>query len=262
MFRYLRLYLYFVRFSFSRAMEFRIDFFFRVVMDICFYATQIAFFDIIFRTTALLAGWDFDQVLIFITGFFVVDALQMTVFANNQWWFPIFVNKGDLDYYLVRPVSSLFFLSLRDFAANSFLNLLIALGLFAWAVLRYSAPIPLDHGILCLLLLANGAFLYYIIHQCFLIPVFWMHSSRGLGEIFLALQRYGERPEKIFTGVVRLTLVTILPFSLIASMPAEVLFEGLGWLRLLHIVLVTGGAFLFLRFFWQRGLRAYSSASS
>ena len=45
----------------------------------------------------------------------VADAIHMTVFSNNMWWFPIFINRGDLDYYLIRPVSSLFFLSLRDY---------------------------------------------------------------------------------------------------------------------------------------------------
>ena len=105
--RYLRLYAYFLRFSFSRAMEFRVDFFFRVVMDAVFYATQLALFTILYRHTTTIAGWDFNQALIFVSGFFFVDALHMTIFANNMWWFPFYVNRGDLDYYLVRPVSSL-----------------------------------------------------------------------------------------------------------------------------------------------------------
>ena len=63
--------------------------------------------------------------MVFVGSVFVADALIMTVFSNNLWWLPIYVNRGDVDYYLVRPVSSLFMLSLRDFAANSFLNLLM-----------------------------------------------------------------------------------------------------------------------------------------
>ena len=122
MWRYLRLYLNFLRFSFSRAMEFRVDFFFRVGMDTIWYAIHLTFFTVLFRHTGLLGGWDFDQCLIFAASLFVADAIQMTVFSNNMWWLPIYVNKGDLDYYLVRPVSSLFFLSVRDFAANSFLR--------------------------------------------------------------------------------------------------------------------------------------------
>jgi len=262
MMRYLVLYLHFLRFSFSRAMEFRLDFFFRVVMDAAFYAVQIAFFGVIYRHTALLGGWTYDEVLIFVCGFFLIDALHMTVFANNLWWLPILVNKGDLDYYLVRPVHPLFFLSLRDFAANSFLNLLLAGGLLAWALLRH--PLPLEAGgvLLYILLLVNGAFLYYLMHLAFLIPVFWLHSARGLGDAFYTLEKYAEKPHRIFHGWLRGLLVTALPFSLIASLPASLLLEGLQWKVLLHVLGVTALFFLAVLALWRRALGSYSSASS
>lgn len=260
--RYLRLYLNFVRFSFSKAMEFRVDFFFRVIMDLCFYATQIAFFAVIYGQTQELGGWDRSQAFVFIAGFFLVDALHMTLFANNMWMLPILVNKGDLDYYLLRPVSSLFFMSLREFAANSFLNLVLAIGIFTWALGQCSSPTSASQLVLYLVLILNGTLLYFILHICFLIPVFWLHSARGLGEIFFAAAKYSERPERIFKGYLRRALVSLMPFSLVASRPAQVLFEPTDWVSVGHIVLVTFLAFLFLLWFWRSALRAYSSASS
>ncbi len=260
--RYLRLYLYFLRFSFSRAMEFRLDFWFRIVMDVVFYVVQIIFFSVLYNHTSVLGGWEFPQVLVFICGFFLIDALHMTVFANNMWWLPILVNKGDLDYYLVRPVSSLFFLSLRDFAANSFVNILVASGLMAWALLSYPDALGGLRIGTYLLLLLNGTILYYVMHIAFLIPVFWLHSNRGLGDIFFAMTRYSERPDRIFKGYVRRTLLTILPFSLISSLPARVLFEGLKPELLLHALGVTALLFVGMTLFWKRALRAYASASS
>ncbi len=260
--RYLRLYLYFLRFSFSRALEFRLDFFFRVVMDVFFYGTQLAFFGVLYGQTSELGGWDLPQALIFISGFFVIDALHMTFVANNMWMLPILVNKGDLDYHLLRPVSSLFFLSLREFAANSFLNLALAGGLLGWALASYEGPLETERVLTFLGLILNGAFLYYVIHICFLIPVFWLHSARGLGEMFQAVAKYGERPERIFRGYLRRALVTVLPLSLVASRPAQVLFEGLTPPVLVHISVVTATAFAFLLWFWRRALRSYSSASS
>jgi ABC-2 type transport system permease protein len=262
MLRYLRLYLCFMRFSFSRAMEFRVDFFFRVVMDLCFYGTQLAFFGVIYGQTRELGGWDLSQTMIFISGFFIVDALHMTFCSNNMWMLPILVNKGDMDYYLVRPVSSLFFLSLREFAANSFLNLLLASGICVWALSSYAEPLGTQRILIFLALILNGAFLYYILHLCFLIPVFWLHSSRGMAEIFMSLAKYSERPERIFHGYLRRALVTVLPLSLIASRPAQVLFEGLSAQVLVHLSVVTALAFLFLVWFWKQALHSYSSASS
>jgi len=96
--RYLRLYLYFVRFSFSRAMEFRVDFYFRVVMDATFYAVHILFFTLLYRHTSLLGGWTLDQAYVFVCGYLLIDAINMTLFSNNLWWLPILVNRGDLEY--------------------------------------------------------------------------------------------------------------------------------------------------------------------
>ncbi len=262
MLRYLRLYLCFLRFSFSRAMEFRVDFFFRIVMDCAFYAVHILFFSVIYQHIAAIGGWSFPQALVFISGVFFVDALHMTVFSNNMWWFPFLVNKGDLDYYLVRPVSSLFFVSLRDFAANSFVNLLIAGGILAWSLASYPGELGAGRVALYVLLLFGGAFLYWMIYMCFLIPVFWIHSIQGLRQLFFAAERFTERPHQVFTGWVRHVLVSLLPFAVIASVPAHVLFEGASWQRLLHVAAVLVGAFVVLFSFWKIAIRNYASASS
>ncbi|MDC3379264.1 ABC-2 family transporter protein [Planctomycetota bacterium] len=260
--RYLRLYLHFLRFSFSKAMEFRVDFFFRVVMDMCFYGVNLGFFWVLYQHTPTVGGWDLDQTLIFISAFFLIDAIHMTVFANNMWMLPFLINKGDLDYYLVRPVSSLFFLSFREFAANSFLNLLIASGILAWALARYPHPLTAQAVVTFLLLVVAGVVLYWLLYLLFLIPTFWTHAGSGLRQLFFGLEKFSERPDQIFTGWLHRTLTTLLPFALIASYPTHVLFEPANPLRVVHILVVIAAMFVAVLFMWNRGLRSYASASS
>ncbi|HEX4955122.1 MAG TPA: ABC-2 family transporter protein [Thermoanaerobaculia bacterium] len=260
--RYLRLYLHFVRFSLSRALEFRFDFYFRIVMDVVFYATQLAFFTVLYGQTRELGGWSLDQIYLFATGYFVVDALFMTVFANNVWWLPILVNKGDLDYHLVRPVSSLFFVSLRDFAANSLINLVIAGGLLGWAVARYPEPLGAGRVILFVLFLLLGAWLLYLVRLLFVLPVFWTHSGHGLLEVSWALTFLGERPVEIYHPWLRALLLTVLPLGFVASVPVSVLFSGWTLAGLAHAGLVTAGMTALTLWLWRRALAAYASASS
>ncbi|MHC4956449.1 MAG: ABC transporter permease [Planctomycetota bacterium] len=262
MWRYVRLYAYLLRFSFSRAMEFRIDFFFRIGMDILWNAMYIAFFTVIFLHTGMLGGWNYDQVLVFAGVLFVTDAFQMTVFSNNMWWFPIHVNRGDLDYYLVRPVSSLFFVSLKEFAGNSFVNLLIACGILTWALARYPEPIAVSMIGILALLIAMGVYINYLMNMIFLIPVFWFHNAEGVKTLFWNMASTGGRPHKIYKGWVRRTLTTILPFALVASYPVEGLFGGQPAAALLHMATVVLVGTLILAGFWKLGLRAYASASS
>lgn len=262
MLRYLRLYAAFVRFSLSKAMEFRVDLSFRIVMDVIYYAVNIGFYQVLFAHTSLLGGWTLDEALVFMGGYLVVDGLYMTVFSTNCWWFPYLINRGDLDYHLVRPVSSLFMLSLREFAANSAVNLLLALGILGWALQRSGLEVSALGVVAFLGLLALGTVLYYVTHMLLIIPVVWTHSARGFSNVFFVLTRFMERPDRIFTGWTRRVLVTILPFSLMASFPARVVLDGPAWGPVLHLAAVTGLLFAGMVWFWRRALRAYSSASS
>jgi ABC-2 type transport system permease protein len=231
-------------------------------MDTLWYAHHLVFFWILYRHTTLLGGWTQDQMFVFVGGVFLVDAIQMTLFSNNLWMLPTYVNKGDLDYYLVRPVSSLFFLSLRDFAANSFVNLLMAIGLLSWALARYPGPLGAGAIAVFLGLLLLGCALHFSLQMMSTVPVFWLQTSGGLREIFWALDRYTGRPLGIFTGWVRRALVSLLPFALIVSFPTMALFGGLTWKLLAHMAGVTSAAFLLMVWMWSRGLRSYASASS
>lgn len=260
--RYLRLYLYFLRFSFSKAMEFRLDFYFRVVMDMCYYIVNIVFYKVLFLHTDVFGGWSAEQMMVFVAGFLIVDALSMTIFANNLWILPELINKGDLDYYLIRPVSSLFILSLRDFAANSFVNLLMSFGIFMWALHQYPETFPLYKIGLFVLLLFGGAFIRYCLRMIFIIPTFWLHSGRGLSDAFFTMNRFVERPDRIFTGVVRVILTTILPFSVMVSFPARILLDRFDSVILLHFLFVAMALFCVVLLIWGKALKAYSSASS
>lgn len=262
MWRYVRLFAYFLRFSFSRAMEFRVDFFFRIVMDGVFYAISILFFRVLYLHMPMLGGWNENQMMVFVAGFLIIDAISMTLFANNLWFLTMYVNRGDLDYYLVRPVSSLFVLSLRDFAANSFMNLVMTFGILGWALHGYGGSVTWGNVTLYVVMLANGAYLRYCVRMMTILPVFWLQSASGLETVFFHMARFVERPDRIYTGVARMLFTTALPFALMASFPARLMLEGFSWSVFGTVVGITVLFTVMLRIAWAAALRAYSSASS
>lgn len=263
MIRYLKLYQQFIIFSFGRAFQFRLDFFFRVIMDLIYYLVHILFFKIVFLHTKSLGGWDESQIMVFTCGFLWLDSIYMTLFANNMWWFPIYINKGDLDYYLVRPVEPLFFLGLRDFAANSFLNFIMASLLLITSLIYYPHPIIGWKLALYLIFLINGAFLYALFYFYSILPVFWTKSSRGLSELYWKSSHLLERPDQIYKGWFRKFLTMIFPMALLASFPAHLFFdEVFPTQTLVHLIVgtlfFTGLAF----WLWKKALQNYTSASS
>jgi ABC-2 type transport system permease protein len=260
--RYLRLYQHFVKFSLMQAMQFRFDFFFRIIMDCVFYFVNVLFYQVMFQHSSSLGGWTESQVMIFISGFLLVDAIQMTIISNGVWMIPGLVNKGELDYYLLRPISSLFFLTTRDFAFNSFINVIIAVGIMIWSFSLSPDPYPIYKILLYLFLTLNGTYLFYLLRILTLTPVFWTHSGRGLEMIFWTLDKFAERPDGIYRGAVRKILVSIMPFAIISSFPARALFQANPWEIAGYCILITT-VLSFITFkTWNLALKHYSSASS
>lgn len=259
---YLALYAACIRFSFSKALMFRVDFFFRILMDCWYYAVNLLFFQVMLLHTPAIAGWTEPQMMIFVAFYLVVDAVNMVVFSNNLWALPQIINKGELDYCLIRPVSAFFLVTLRDFAWNSIVNLAMALGILGWAVARYPAPWTLAQSALLLMLLLNASLLFFLLQFLAVLPTFWNHSARGMTPIFWMLTKFQERPDRIYAGPLRIVLTTILPLSIVSSFPARLLLDGWNWPIFVHIIVVSAGLWGVTLWLWRRSLRAYTSASS
>ena len=90
----------------------------------------------------------------------------------------------------------------------------LASGLTVAAIPVLHLSIILNYPIL-LMLIFLGTLLHWSLHMIFILPVFWLHTSGGLRELFWSLDRYTQRPHGIFTGWVRKMLVSLLPFALI-----------------------------------------------
>ena len=260
--RYLRLYAAFVRFAIQRSLQFRLDFFFRVAMDVVWNLHYLAYFGVLTLQTPTIGGWNADQLRLFLASLFVLDGAQMTLFANNHWAFPALVNKGDLDYHLVRPIAPLFMVSLRDFAVNSFLNLLIALGILVWAFAEYPEPIPATSVAVYAACLVAGLVIHHSLHLLSLLPTFWMQGGTGLREVFFVVDSANARPVGVFKGWAHRVFTVVLPLGVIVSFPVRILFEGPRPEIVLHVVAAAIGSFGVMLFVWRRGLRAYGSASS
>jgi ABC-2 type transport system permease protein len=260
--RYIRLYTAFLTLSLSRGTVFRAAFFARFFMDIGFYIFDILFFLVVFSNTSALGGWTKEQVFVFLGCFLVVDAIQMTFSSSNLWAFSELVNKGDLDYYLTRPVSTLFCVSLREFSLSSFCNLCVAIGMLVWFVGQLPDSPSAMQLVVGGLLLVNGAVLYHLIRLVLLMPVFWIHSGRGLDNLFFTTIQLCERPDRIYGPLLRTLVITVLPFALMASYPARVILEPFDLSTVLYTLSVTAIFFGVALVLWRQALRAYSSASS
>jgi ABC-2 type transport system permease protein len=138
----------------------------------------------------------------------------------------------------------------------------MASGISIWALMGLPGGVIAGKVVLYYLLALNGTFIFYLIYLLMLMPVFWTHSGRGFEYLHMAVSKFSERPDRIFTGWVRRAIVSVLPLALVASFPARLVLERFDWILFGHLVVVTLILFGVTVAVWKRGLRNYSSASS
>lgn len=262
MFRYFTLWYSFFTNSLSRELEYRWHFIAQFTMDIVWYAVQLLLFEVLFLYAPTIGGINKTDMHIFLGTLFVIDAMNMTLTSHNFFAFPDLIRSGELDFYLIRPVSTVFMSSFRFPSIGSFMNLLTAISFLMYSL----AQVPLAERIPGLLIYPLFVVLGLAVMTAFQlifmgISVFTVGAD-GIQWILFTIHNFGMRPDTIYTGFFRKVLLYVFPLSLIASVPARLLFANPDY-GLIASSGLCGIAFIYASYrFFTFALTKYSGASS
>src|SRR5262245_45552140 len=104
--RHLRLLAVFYRTSVQTDMEYRADFYTRIVASLLGLLTTVGGLSIAYHYTPALKGWTFPQALVLLAVYYLMDGLIEMFIAPNMRQIMEQVRNGTLDFVLLKPVSA------------------------------------------------------------------------------------------------------------------------------------------------------------
>ena len=260
--RYIRLWLAFFRNSLSRDMEFKMNFIGNLLIDSIYYGSLFFFFSIIFSYVDSLGEFTKDAVIIFLIITYLTDTVFLFFFGDNSFQVNRMVVRGDLDMLLLKPVSSLFFISFRYVSTYALISSSILIGILIRATHLYSPTIGIYNYTMFIISFLMGVLILYCVEFMIACLVFWYKNFSVGGWLSSELIKYSRRPDSIYSGVFRKAIFTIFPMALVSSLPARMLlFEPSIPLLMLQFC-ITSIIILLSVLVWNRGLLRYESASS
>ena len=111
--KYVLLYIAMFKASFIADLEYRANFFSRILTDVFWYSAQILTFEVIYTHTNKIGDWGIKEMRVFLGLLFVIDAFYMVFIHENLDSITEKVRKGDLDMLLAKPVNSQFMITLQ-----------------------------------------------------------------------------------------------------------------------------------------------------
>jgi ABC-2 type transport system permease protein len=259
--KYLSLYASLFKASFIADLEYRVNFLTRIFTDIVWYIAQIVGFEVLYRHTSTIGDWNLSQTRVFLGLLFVIDAIYMILFHDNLDRFASKVHKGELDLILAKPVNSQFMVSLQRASTALIGNFLIGSAWLVYSLYGLESLEPL-RLLWLLILIPSGVIVVYITRFVILCASVIFTKAENLQFIWYQMYKLGMRPDSIYTSWVKYVLLTILPFALVASVPARALLEPPNLVLFAWAVILAGCLLYWSTLFWKFCLKYYSSASS
>jgi ABC-2 type transport system permease protein len=260
--RYLRAYRACLRNCLARELEFRGHFLLQVGSNLLWAILSLTLATFIFRNVRTIGDWDLDRMVLLTGTFLLVMALTNFFFNANMVQLSQLVNRGDLDFVLIKPMSSQFLVSLRYVTFSELPATLVAAAYVVGAVQRLNLhPGPL--GItLYLSLVCSGIVCFYALWFISVTLVLWTGRINNIAYLIMPIMDLGRVPTDVFSGPLRPFFTFVLPIALIATTPTRALLGLLDPAAAAYAPLLAATLLLLANRFWRLSLRRYSSASS
>lgn len=110
-----------------KAIEYRLNFLIWTFLNLFWLAISFLTVVLIFRQTESIAGWKRDEVLILVLVWMIFfDVISIFVRPSLRHLSRRLIRRGDLDFVLLRPVSSRFLASVQDFDIDELSRLVVS----------------------------------------------------------------------------------------------------------------------------------------
>lgn len=260
--RYLKVYRTCLRNALIREMEFRLNFFIWGLAMLVEYLIVFYFFYTIYQDVSSISGWNKYEWYFYLGFVQILLTFFMTFIFPNLVALPWQINGGELDFHLLKPINVQFMVSLRRVNLGYVVNFVAGFALAGYGLSHISISMSwlqilgtVIYGLVGIIIL------YSIFMVCVTISI-WTKRANFASDFFFQLWNFMRNPASIYSQILRIFFSYIVPVLLIATVPAGI-FLGKMTVKNLLVTVVVGLVWFFgSKFFWERAIRSYTSASS
>lgn len=251
------------RYSITRTLMFRGDFFVWSLVELFWMSVNILTITVIYEHTQSIAGWTKYQMVLLVGTSMLIQRFLMGFFWSSIFEMGRNIRSGNFDFYLAQPGNVMFMATTRKLDPDSLLNSLVAAAVVIYAARQLGLDPSAGQIALYALMVLCGVVIHYSILVLSISLAFWLTSAQGIEGLYFTLTEFSRLPRAAFTGIAtQMLFVWLLPVVMITNVPASLLVQGFdltlsAWLFGSALVWFAAAVFVF-----NRGLRSYTSASS
>ena len=258
--RYTKTFCLFWSVSVSAEMEYRANFVLSCLTTLLTLGGALFTVGLLFQNGHTPGGYSWPAALTVLGVYTLLDGLQQSVLSPNRTALTEHVREGTLDFVLLKPIDTQFWMSLRRFSPWGLTDVAAGLGLLGYAGWRLGlGPVDALRGGVAV---ALGSVILYAVGFALATLTIWFVKLYNITIAMAALLEAGRYPIQAYPAVYRAFFTAVLPVAFMTSVPAAALRGEAGAAWLAGLAAVAAGSLVVSCLFWRFALRFYTSASS
>lgn len=259
--RHLKLLRLFITNSVQLELEYRANFFFNIGNSLITTATGFLVLYVMFSKAEAVGDWTFDEVLVLYGVYMIFEALVDIFLHPNLSRMSEYIRKGDMDFFLLKPISSQFMVSVRYTRIWMFPQLLLAFALIVYGM-NQTGQLNSSNLALLTLLLVSALVIVYALWFIMNTTAFYFVKVENISELWFAFFQAASFPVSAFPTWARFLLTFVVPIAFITTVPASAALGKLSLGFACSSLLVAIFLFVVSQLFWRYAIANYTSASS
>ncbi len=258
--RYLKVLVLFWSAAIAAEMEYRINFVIAALTSLGNLTGNVFGLFLFYRTGYTFAGWSWSAALVVLGIFTLLQGFSATFLTPNLNLLILHVQEGTLDFVLLKPIRSQFWLSIHTISPWGIPDMAFGLVMIGYAGTKLGLKIS-DY-LLSIIPLFFGVVILYSLWFILAATSIWFVKIQNVTEVLRGLLDAGRYPIVAYPAAYRFFFTFVVPISFLTTIPAQAMLGRLSINWLLGAGCLAIILFVVSTRFWQFALKFYTSASS
>jgi viologen exporter family transport system permease protein len=248
--------------SVSAEMEYRANFIMAALSSLMMLVGTVMMLWLFYRTGYQMGGWDWRDALAVVGAFTFLEGMQSAFMAPNRTRVTEYVREGTLDFVLLKPIDSQFWLSVRSVSLWGVPNILLGLAFLVYVIVTRDVTPGVIDILLSFTTLGMAVLVLYSLGYLLSTLTIWYVKLYNITMAMQALVETGRYPIPAYKPAYQAFFTFVLPVAFMTTVPAQFL-TGRGSIAWLLATAAVTATLLFASIaFWRFALKYYTSASS
>lgn len=258
--RYLNVLKLFWSAAIAAELEYRVNFLLAALTSIGNLAGSLFGVFLFYREGYTFQGWSWHEALVVLGMFTLLQGFSATFLVPNLNHIVDHIQQGTLDFILLKPISSQFWLSSRTISPWGLPDLFFGLILIGYA--GVNLDLTLGDYLLSTIPLLLGVISLYSLWFILSATSVWFVKIYNATEVLRGLLEAGRYPMVAYPAAYRFFFTFVVPVAFLTTVPAEAMLGRVEFGWIVGAMVLALGLLFFASFFWRFALRFYTSASS